>query len=85
MTALPTSASANTAGANRDRSTGSAVEPVLVNVTDSMNDLDHLMELGRDSLERKREVVQHYIDEGLFHYTRRYPGPLDSHFSTIGV
>jgi ribonucleoside-triphosphate reductase len=50
-----------------------------------LNDLDHLMELGRDSLERKREVVQHYLDEGLFPYTRRYLGTLDSHFSTIGV
>ncbi|MFD2841552.1 ribonucleoside triphosphate reductase [Populibacterium corticicola] len=50
-----------------------------------LNDLDHLMELGRDSLERKREVVQHYLDEGLFPYTRRYLGTLNSHFSTIGV
>lgn len=47
--------------------------------------LDYLMDLGRDSLEVKREVVQHYIDEGLFPYTRRYLGNLNAHFSTIGV
>lgn len=47
--------------------------------------LDRLMELGRDSLEKKREVVQHYIDEGLFPYTRRYLGNLNAHFSTLGV
>ncbi|PFG35194.1 ribonucleoside triphosphate reductase [Sanguibacter antarcticus] len=47
--------------------------------------LDTLLDLARDSLEIKREVVQHYIDEGLFPYTRRYLGTLDNHFSTIGV
>lgn len=47
--------------------------------------LDELMELAKQSLEIKREVVQHYIDEGLFPYTRRYLGNLDNHFSTIGV
>ncbi len=50
-----------------------------------LKDLDRLMDLGRDSLERKREVVQHYLDEGLFPYTRRYLGDVNSHFSTIGV
>lgn len=47
--------------------------------------LDTLLDLAKDSLELKREVVQHYIDEGLFPYTRRYLGTLDNHFSTIGV
>lgn len=47
--------------------------------------LDELMVAAQDSLEVKREVVQHYIDEGLFPYTRRYLGNLDNHFSTIGV
>ncbi|WP_217995614.1 ribonucleoside triphosphate reductase [Sanguibacter suarezii] len=47
--------------------------------------LDALLDLAKDSLELKREVVQHYIDEGLFPYTRRYLGTLDNHFSTIGV
>ncbi len=47
--------------------------------------LDELMNLAKESLEVKRQVVQHYIDEGLFPYTRRYLGNLDNHFSTIGV
>lgn len=47
--------------------------------------LDELMDLAKESLEVKRQVVQHYIDEGLFPYTRRYLGNLDNHFSTIGV
>ncbi|SDB95442.1 ribonucleoside-triphosphate reductase class III catalytic subunit [Sanguibacter gelidistatuariae] len=47
--------------------------------------LDTLLDLAKNSLEIKREVVQHYIDEGLFPYTRRYLGTLDNHFSTIGV
>lgn len=47
--------------------------------------LDRLLELARDSLEIKRKVIQRYIDEGLFPYTRRYLGTLRNHFSTIGV
>ena len=43
------------------------------------------MNLAKESLEVKRQVVQHYIDEGLFPYTRRYLGNLNNHFSTIGV
>ncbi|WP_081784864.1 ribonucleoside triphosphate reductase [Cellulomonas sp. KRMCY2] len=47
--------------------------------------LDRLLELARDSLEVKRKVIQRYIDEGLFPYTKRYLGTLRNHFSTIGV
>ncbi|NTW41916.1 MAG: ribonucleoside triphosphate reductase, partial [Cellulomonadaceae bacterium] len=47
--------------------------------------LDRLLELARDSLEIKRTVIQRYIDEGLFPYTKRYLGTLRNHFSTIGV
>ncbi len=47
--------------------------------------LDRLLELGRDSLEIKRKVVQRYMDDGLFPYTRRYRGTLRNHFSTLGV
>ncbi|MFS8974785.1 ribonucleoside triphosphate reductase [Cupriavidus necator] len=47
--------------------------------------LDRLLALGRDVLEEKRCVVQHYIDEGLYPYTRRYLGTLRNHFSTLGV
>lgn len=47
--------------------------------------LDRLMELGRNSLEIKRKVIQRYMDGGLFPYTKRYLGILRNHFSTIGV
>ncbi|MDC7123453.1 ribonucleoside triphosphate reductase [Cellulomonas fimi] len=47
--------------------------------------LSDLLDLARTSLELKRTVIQKYIDEGLFPYTKRYLGTLDNHFSTIGV
>ena len=47
--------------------------------------LDALLELGRRSLEIKREVIQRLIDDGLFPYTKRYLGTLRNHFSTLGV
>lgn len=47
--------------------------------------LDHWLELGRDSLEIKRKVIQRHMDNGLFPYTRRYLGTLRNHFSTLGV
>jgi len=50
-----------------------------------IKELDYLLELARDSLEVKRVVIQKYIDEGLFPYTKRYLGTLENHFSTIGV
>ena len=49
-------------------------------------DLDRLLELARDSLELKREVIDGLIRDGLFPYTKRYlAGGLRNHFSTIGV
>lgn len=47
--------------------------------------LDRLLELGRDSLEIKRKVIQRHMDQGLFPYTKRYLGTLRNHFSTLGV
>lgn len=47
--------------------------------------LSDLLDLARTSLELKRTVIQKYIDEGLFPYTKRYLGTLENHFSTIGV
>ena len=47
--------------------------------------LDRLLELGRDSLEIKRKVIQQHMDAGLFPYTKRYLGTLRNHFSTLGV
>lgn len=48
-------------------------------------DLDRLVDLASTSLELKRTTVQRLMDDGLFPWTRRYLGSLDSHFSTIGV
>lgn len=47
--------------------------------------VDRLLELGRDSLEVKRQVIQQLINAGLFPYTKRYLGTLRNHFSTLGV
>lgn len=47
--------------------------------------LDALLKLGRNSLEIKRKVVQRYMDDGLFPYTKRYLGTLRNHFATLGV
>ncbi|CAN7339806.1 ribonucleoside triphosphate reductase [Rhizobacter sp. LjRoot28] len=47
--------------------------------------LDRLLELGKSSLEVKRQLIQQLMDQGLFPYTRRYLGTLRNHFSTLGV
>jgi anaerobic ribonucleoside-triphosphate reductase len=47
--------------------------------------MDRLLDYGRTSLELKRKVIQHHIDNGLFPYTKRYLGTLRNHFSTLGV
>ena len=50
-----------------------------------IEELDHLMQLAKTSLELKRKEIQRLIDAGLFPYTKRYLGTLRNHFSTIGV
>ncbi len=47
--------------------------------------LDELLTVGKESLEIKRQVIQYYMDNGLFPYTKRYLGTLRNHFSTLGV
>ncbi|MDE3021197.1 MAG: ribonucleoside triphosphate reductase [Pseudomonadota bacterium] len=47
--------------------------------------LETLLEIGKNSLELKRKVIQRHMDAGLFPYTRRYLGTLRNHFSTLGV
>jgi ribonucleoside-triphosphate reductase len=47
--------------------------------------LDRLLDLAKESLELKRRTIQDLMDRGLFPYTKRYLGSLESHFSTIGV
>jgi ribonucleoside-triphosphate reductase len=47
--------------------------------------IGHLMFLAKTSLEIKRKEIQKWMDRGLFPYTKRYLGNLNSHFSTIGL
>lgn len=47
--------------------------------------LGRLMDLGKRSLEIKREMVQRNMDNGLLPYTKRYLGSLEHHFATIGI
>lgn len=47
--------------------------------------IGHLMELAKVSLEIKRKVIQQWLDQGLFPYSKRYLGHLNNHFSTIGI
>jgi ribonucleoside-triphosphate reductase (formate) len=44
-----------------------------------------LMDMGKNSLELKRKVVERYMEYGLLPFTKRYLGTLDNHFSTIGL
>lgn len=49
------------------------------------SELDRLLELAKDSLEIKRKVVQEFMDNGLFPYSKRYLSTFRNHFSTIGI
>ena len=48
-------------------------------------DLDHLLEISKATLEKKRVFIQEMYDRGLFPYTKRYLPHFRNHFSTIGV
>ncbi|AFL84592.1 ribonucleoside-triphosphate reductase class III catalytic subunit [Belliella baltica DSM 15883] len=47
--------------------------------------LDHLLEIAKSTLEKKRQFIQEMYDRGLFPYTKRYLTHFRNHFSTIGV
>lgn len=47
--------------------------------------LDHCMDIAKESLEIKRRVISRLMDEGLFPYTQRYLRHWNNHFSTIGL
>jgi ribonucleoside-triphosphate reductase len=55
------------------------------NLKEFLGRIEHLMELAKTSLEIKRKEITKWMDRGLFPYTRRYLGRLNSHFSTIGI
>lgn len=48
-------------------------------------ELDELLALAKDSLERKRTFITKMMQEGLYPYTKRYLGTFRNFFSTIGV
>lgn len=48
--------------------------------------LDHLMDMAKSTLEKKRVVISKLYDQDLYPYTKRYlPAGFKNHFSTIGV
>jgi anaerobic ribonucleoside-triphosphate reductase len=47
--------------------------------------LDDLIEVARDTLERRRRFVQQLIDGGVFPLSRRLGGTLDGHVCAIGL
>lgn len=55
------------------------------NEDDYFGRLSELMELARDSLERKRMIVEQNMKKGLLPFTSRYLGHLRHHFNTIGL
>jgi len=52
---------------------------------DYFSQLDHYMNIARDSLEIKRKIITKPMDQGLFPYTQRYLRHWNNHFSTIGL
>jgi ribonucleoside-triphosphate reductase len=47
--------------------------------------LRELMDMAKESLETKREMVNNMLAKGIMPYTLVYLGHFDNHFSTIGV
>ena len=47
--------------------------------------LNYLMDLSVRSLNIKRKVINNFLEQGLYPYTKRYLGTLNNHFSTIGL
>ena len=47
--------------------------------------LGKVMDLSKDSLEIKREVVETNLKKGLVPFAHAYLGTYDNHFSTIGI
>ncbi|MFA5748371.1 MAG: ribonucleoside triphosphate reductase, partial [Candidatus Absconditabacterales bacterium] len=49
------------------------------------NQVGHLMNLARSSLELKRKEITKRLDKGFYPYTKRYLSSFRNHFSTIGL
>lgn len=52
---------------------------------DYLSRLKKVMNLAKEALETKREVVNTMLEKGLVPYTKVYLGHFDNHFSTIGL
>ena len=50
-----------------------------------LQEVTRLMNLGKGTLEKKRQFIQAHYDAGLYPYTKRYLPHLRNHFSTLGV
>lgn len=50
-----------------------------------MSRLDELLQVSKDTLEKKRATIGQLMNQGLFPYSKRWLGSLSNHFSTIGV
>ena len=50
-----------------------------------LRELKRLLDLARDALEIKREIISKNMERGLYPFTKRYLGDWNHHFSTIGV
>ncbi len=55
------------------------------NETEFFTQLQDLMDDAFNSLEIKRQIVESFLEKGLFPYTKRYLGSFKNHFSTIGL
>ncbi|WMJ73179.1 ribonucleoside triphosphate reductase [Cytophagaceae bacterium ABcell3] len=55
------------------------------NLTGLYQRLDHLLNIAKSTLEKKRKFIQEMYDRGLYPYTKRYLPHFRNHFSTIGV
>ena len=47
--------------------------------------IEHYMNLGKESLEIKRKLIDMHLKQGLMPFTKRYLGHFNNHFSTIGL
>ena len=50
-----------------------------------LEEVTRLVQMGVDTLERRRSTINEFMGLGLFPYTARWLPDLDNHFSTIGV
>ncbi len=55
------------------------------NKEDFFDKIKHYMVLAKESLEKKRVMIERNMERGLMPYTKKYLGTFNNHFSTIGL